>query len=85
MRRDHDPAVEPAARIENRTPEQRQGSGTETVPARPDVSSPAADARGALVAALFAGLSPDDQAWVIDRIRHYRALAAADQASEGRL
>jgi hypothetical protein len=37
-----------------------------------------------LVGALFDGLSTDDRDWVVDRINHYRALAAADQAPEGR-
>jgi hypothetical protein len=37
-----------------------------------------------LVGALFDGLSADDREWVVQRINHYRALAAADQAPEGR-
>jgi hypothetical protein len=42
-------------------------------------------AREALVTALFDGLSDEDRAWVIERIGHYRRLAAANQAAEGRL
>ena len=35
-------------------------------------------AQGELFRALFDGLPPDDREWVIDRIRHYRRLAADD-------
>jgi len=37
-----------------------------------------------LVGALFDGLDDDDREWVVDRINHYRTLAAAEQAPEGR-
>ena len=46
---------------------------------------PRMPARAALLHALFTGLSEDDRDWVVDRIAHYRALAAANQAPEGRI
>lgn len=44
-----------------------------------------ASSTAALLHALFDGLSREDRAWVLDRIEHYRRLAAANEISEGRL
>lgn len=53
--------------------------------ARPPAEQPAPPPRAAaLLGALFNGLSDEDRAWVVERIRHYRALAAANEVSEGR-
>ena len=60
--------------------------GADPSPTRPDrgADPEATTSPSALVRALFEGLSADDRAWVVQRIRHYRTLAAADQAPEGR-
>jgi hypothetical protein len=48
-------------------------------PAAPTPSSPAA-----LLLALLEGLPAGDRSWVMERIRHYRTLAAVEEVSEGR-
>jgi hypothetical protein len=60
----------------------------DAAPAREDAGT--ASRRGltrreALFAALFDGLSEQERSWVIERIGHYRRLAAANEVSEGRI
>jgi hypothetical protein len=54
-------------------------------PAGTSAGTGSSPSREALIRALFEGLPDDDRAWVLDRIRHYRALADANEVSEGRL
>jgi hypothetical protein len=65
--------------------EPERGADQVAANARPFGAEAASLPPAPLLRALLEGLPAGERSWVIDRIRHYRALAAAEEVSEGRL